>query len=223
MKIFLFLSLLLNFIKSKLYSSIEWDLDSLFNYTVTKIYNGEEQLQYFIIDPDEILNISTKNKILDKMETFYYNTTNKTIFTYIIIFNTMNKTISNFKTLIEQFSSKMNYEFPYYKNDSIIISAFAIEDDKFIMVRGSNIKSLISDSTAADILFDRRPDLRNKNYDKAMEDLIDVIIKYYTDPNENEETTSIWTIVIFIVLGVVVAVVSVVGIIKYGFDKFFQY
>ena len=157
------------------------------------------------------------------METFYYNTTNKTIFTYIIIFNTMNKTISNFKTLIEQFSSKMNYEFPYYKNDSIIISAFAIEDDKFIMVRGSNIKSFISDSTAADILFDRRTDLRNKNYDKAMEDLIDVIIKYYTDPHENEETTSIWTIVIFIVLGVVVAVVSVVGIIKYGFDKFFQY
>lgn len=219
MKIFLFLSFLLNFIISKLYSSIEWDLDSLFNYTATKIYSGEEQLQYFIIDPDEILNISAKNIILDKMETFYYDTTNKTVFIYLIIFNTMNKTLSNFKTLIEQFSSKMNYEFPYYKDDSVIISAFAIEDDESIIIRGSNIKSMISDSTAADILFDRRTDLRNKNYDKAMEDLIDVIIKYYTNYQENEGIST-WILVLIIVLSLVITIVCIVGSIICGCGKF---
>ena len=176
MKVFLYYSLMLNFIISKLLSTIEWDEDSLYNYTSTKIRNRDEELYYIIIDPDEILNKSAKKKILEKMQNLY---TKESVLNYIIIFNKMNKTIHSLDKIVYFFNLKMENGFPNYKRDNVLISAFAIDARLSRITTGENVRNFISDNAASKILNNRKTELRNKNYDKAMEDQIDDIFKYY--------------------------------------------
>ena len=198
MKVFLIFSLLLNFITPKLYSTIEWDADSLFNYTSTKIKNKEENLNYIIIDPDEILSENAKNITLTKMENFYHN---KTVLNYIIIFYSMNKTITDLKTLVNIFSLKMQNEFKDYSNYRSIISAFAIDDEKSEIIVGQGSDFYLPATYRSEILNNTKIKIDLKNYDKAMEDLIDDIIKYY---GLGVKEISGWVLMIILVVIIVI-------------------
>ena len=192
MKVYLLISLLFNFILSKFQSTIAWGGASLSNYTATKIKNIEENLNYIIIDPDEILDISKKNITLEKMKNFYLD---KKVINYIVIFYEMDNTESNLENIINNFSSKMKNLFTDYKENYILISAFAINARKSRMKTGENVKEHISDSTALEILNNRQTEMRNQNYDKAMEDLIDDIIKKY----DSRSGSTILAFIIFII------------------------
>ena len=76
MKILFVLSLLYISIFSKLQSTTTWDATSLYNYVYEKVKNGTENVNYMIIDPNEILNTTEKIAIHNKMESFFYSKKN---------------------------------------------------------------------------------------------------------------------------------------------------
>ena len=161
MKVFLFFPLLLNSILSKLLSTTEWDGDSLFNYISPKIKAYQEILQYIIIDPDEILNVSTKVKIGTKMKEFYND---KNVINYLIIFYSMNKTQIDIENIIGNFSLLMKNTFAGYNENNVLISAFAFDNEKSTIKTGSRVKESFPDSTALKILNKTNTELKNKDY-----------------------------------------------------------
>ena len=177
MEVFLLLSFLLNFILSSLQSTTEWNGRLLYDYISPSIKNGSANIDYCIIDPDSILSETAKTKILDKMKKFYQS---KNIINYLIIFNY--KCDYDLETVVKDFSSYMVYRFSEYKKDDTLISAFAISARKSRISTGKNVKRCMSDGTVKTILNNRKTELRNSNYDKAMEDQIDDIFKYYGYP-----------------------------------------
>ena len=161
MKVFLFFSILLNSILSKLLSTTEWDGESLFNYISPKIKAYQELLQYIIIDPDEILNVSTKVKIGTKMKEFYND---KNVINYLIIFYSMNKTQIDIENIIGNFSLLMKNTFAGYNENNVLISAFAFDNEKSTIKTGSRVKESFPDSTALKILNKTNTELKNKDY-----------------------------------------------------------
>ena len=176
MKIVIFFSLLLSSFLSKSIRTTEWSADLLYEFASKKIKNGEEKLQFMIIDPDKILSEKAKVKILEKMKNFYFN---HTVINYLIIFNAMSEEEVDLETLVSHFSSKMNRGFDDYNVNNVLISAFAIDIRKSRLTTGKVVRNRLSDSKALKILLKRRTQLRLQNYDKAMEDLIDDINRYY--------------------------------------------
>ena len=116
-------------------------------------------------------------------------------------------------TIVDNFATKMNKGVSGFSTINSLISAFSIEDRQSKMSTGSNVRKYLSDSTAQTILNNRQTQMRNGNYDKAMEDLIDDIIQNYgkggnsdtkTDDGDNN------TLYVFIALGVIIVLVIIV-------------
>ena len=182
MEVFLLLSFLLNFILSSLQSTTEWNGRLLYDYISPSLKNGSANIDYCIIDPDSILSETAKTKILDKMKKFYQS---KNIINYLIIFNNYKSSYYSYDILkdeVNAFSSYMANRFSEYKIKDTLISAFAISERKSRISTGDNIRKLMNDGAVLTILNNRKTELRNKNYDKAMEDQIDDIFKYYGNP-----------------------------------------
>ena len=179
MIIFLFFSLLLNSIFSKIQLSTEWTANLLFDYTNKTINDSEAKLEYIILDPDGVLNESAKNIIYDKMENFYINKTNKTVINFIVLFKTMNETESDLETLIDSFSSKMDNFYTNYIENKTLLWVFSINSKKSQIKMGSTLTSFLSNFNVLKILENIQTEINNQNYDKAIEDLIDNINNYY--------------------------------------------
>ena len=199
MKILLLFSFLYISIFSKLQSTTTWDAYTLYDYTNARIKNGTENVKYMIIDPDEILNTTSKSAILSKMNSFYID---KSVINYIIIFYKMSNTITNLESLVNTFSSKMNMGVAGYSIDNSLISAFAIEDRLSTIKTGETVKKSLSDSTVKTILNNRKTELQSGNYDKAMEDLINDIINNYGKSDSGSDDSGgskVWWTVIKVI------------------------
>ena len=196
MKIFLFFSLLINLILSKSLSTTAWSADLLYENISSKINKNEEVVEYIVIDPDNRLNTTVKNEIYNKMIELNNRNSNNLI-NYIMIINKINETEKNdLGNLLDNFSSKMKDIFEKYghtENDTLI-SAFAIDTKQLKIKIGENIKIYLTDYKVKKILQNREDDIKNNNYDKIMEGLMNDIYNYYG----NGSTFLFWSIFISI-------------------------
>ena len=168
------------------FNSIEkWDEDNLFEYikyhylTPDNKTNEIKAFNYILIDPNEYLsNIKEIKRYLDKL----YNEYNITSFIYII--NHLKKNINlNYK--LKDFNTKVFSEIKKYTRNnfdeySTISLIFQVEDDKMNIRLGSNIRNIISDSEALEILKLNSHYLFNKQLNILLKNFFSSFINKYT-------------------------------------------
>ena len=157
----------------------KWTPELLYEYA-----KKNNQKNYMIIDPENYL-LNADIPILKQKLQLIYNKLN--IHTYIIFISylriSQDEQYLDINEQVQRFTSEFNYILSndyYYYNDSMsLTTVFFIKERKMRMRTGSLIKKVITDDDALNILNARRDELRNENYHKVVDELINDIYSTY--------------------------------------------
>ena len=141
-----------------------------------------------IVDPENYLNNADLSEINHNMKLLYDKFK---INSYIFIISHLE--LSSYKkkhmdevdmnSEVEIFLSKFNYimyrDNSFYEDNMTLTTIFFIKDRKMRMRTGSSLREIIKDKDALNILNRRKNDLREKNYYKVVNELINDVYKAY--------------------------------------------
>ena len=168
-------------------ASTVWTPESLYEYAQSNILNSYYKqynfnINYMLIDPENYLSKVSISKIFNKMKNIYKD---YKINTYIILINTLDfdRKYGDINDEVKKFTSYFNYLMhkgnSMYNDSMALTTVFFIKERKMRMRTGKELRKIISDENALEILNNRKKDLRKENYFKVVDKLLDDIISYY--------------------------------------------
>lgn len=163
---------------------ITWDPESLFQFTKDRFFNYEnprrnQNLQYMIVDPEGYLNNADLKEAYKYMEILHskYNVSN-----HVFIVSKM-KNKYGVDEAIAYFVSKLCYLL--YKDNSLyddkktLTTVFFIKDRKMRMRTSKQLREVITDFDASEILKNRKNDLKKNNFEAVVNGLMKNIYNTY--------------------------------------------
>lgn len=134
-------------------------------------------------DPDNYISIETKNKLAKFNEK--HKTTDHTQLSIAIVSNLEGNDIENISRKITT-----AWQIGYENSNRGALLLISINDRKFRIETSNELGKIITDNEALEILNSTKSEMRNHNYDAAVQNIIDKIdneiTKEATEPNNSE-------------------------------------
>lgn len=135
-------------------------------------------------DPDNYISMETKNKLIE------FNQKHEAIDHTQLGIAIVSSLESNY---IEDISKKIatKWQIGYENSNRAALLLISINDRKFRIETSNEMRKVITDNEALEILNNTRSDMKNHNYNAAIEKIINgidnEIVKESTEPNNSEE------------------------------------
>ena len=186
-----------------------WTVDNLYENLRNSLLNRNnpdyfKNIKYFIYDPEFYLAHSDLKEAYDTMYTLYdkYH-----ISTYVFFISHMKG-----ENDIADFVNKLNYlmykDNEMYNEKKTITAVFFIKDRKMRIRTTSELRGIISDNDALDILNNRKKALKGNNFQEVANGLIkDILTTYENNKDYGDNTGMILFCIILVIIGITIIII----------------
>ena len=192
---------------------ITWDPESLFEFTKERYLNRDnplrnKNLQYMVVDPEGYLNNANLREAYKYMENLYnyYN-----ISSHVFIISKM-KNKFGVDEAIAHFVSKLCYllyrDNSMYDEKNTLTTVFFIKDRKMRTRTSKELREILTDYDASEILKNRKRDLKKNNFEAVinglMKDTYNTYKYNFQHPTSFFEENKVIIFTILVIIGVTI-------------------
>ena len=183
-----------------------WTPDTLYNrlketYLHPNNPQYKQNLQYMLFDPEFYLQGGDLQEAYNAMYTLYEKYNVSTHVFFISYMDEKYKTDEAFAAFADRLSYLIYNNHDNYNENLTLTAVFFIKDRKMRIRTTRNLRKIITDDDALNILNRRKKDLRNSNFEEVANGLMMDIFKTYTKNIENTDGNMILLLTILFIIG----------------------
>ena len=166
----------------------------------------KRNLQYMIFDPEYYLQESNLQEAYNAMYTLYERFNVSTHIFFISFMDEKYKTNEAFAAFVDRLSYLIYNNNDNYNENLTLTAVFFIKDRKMRIRTTKNLRKIITDEDALNILNRRKKDLKNSNFEEVVNGLTMDIFKTYTKKIDNPNGNMILLLTILFIIGMAIFV-----------------